>query len=212
MQGQANLAVQGNWIGQYGSEGHVLCAFDPGTPPTDRQSLPSYVSAINPGTAAFARLNANATVPLNLMDPRAPVVLQRSTLFSYGDSWGNPTSIQDAVAPTPGVTSFTYDANGNVLTVTNPNLHTWTHAYDQKDRLTTTTDPLGHETSIRYDVTGNIAEVTDANVSDIFECVPHEPRPCGRLVWPASPASWRVGETRSAPPGHGIERGNHQQR
>ena len=71
-QGQANLAVQGNWIGQYGSEGHVLCAFDPGTPPTDRQSLPSYVSAIHPGTAAFARLNANATVPLNLMDPRAP--------------------------------------------------------------------------------------------------------------------------------------------
>ena len=326
--GQANLAVQGNWPGQYGADGYLLCAFDPGTPPVDREESALVCLGISSGAASFQRVNANATVPLNLMDPRAPVAvdslqrslgfweqssgtsfcfeialtearsfnlsvyshsadmgiafttpmqyleqfgrdleitvadldgeqsfrvhnnapgawvtftvrgdasnpvvvtvaaagpyntdarisalafdspeshrtrmsynatndlvsvidplgnetrmtynsngtlasildaMNRTTRFSYGeggDDWGNLTSIQDAMTPTPGITSFTYDANGNVLSVTNPNLHTWSYAYDQKDRLTTTTDPLGHQTSISYDATGNIAEITDAN-------------------------------------------------
>ena len=87
---QANIAVQGNWVGQYGSEGYVLCAMDPGSPPTDRASLPSYVSGITAGTNPFTRLNVAGVRPQQGMDPRTPVSpdgLQRS-LGAWGESSG----------------------------------------------------------------------------------------------------------------------------
>ena len=101
-EGQANLAVQGNWPGQYGADGYLLCAFDPGTPPTDRESLPSYVSSISAGAASFERVNVNATVPLNLMDSRAPLAadsLQRSLGFweqSSGTSFAFEVALTEA--------------------------------------------------------------------------------------------------------------------
>ena len=93
---QANIAVQGNWVDQYGSDGHVLCGIDPGTPPTDRQSLPSYVSGITAGTNPFVRLNVTGTRPLQVMDPRAPVAadsLQRS-IGAWGEASGSGFDFQ----------------------------------------------------------------------------------------------------------------------
>ena len=93
---QANISVQGNWVGQYGSDGHVLCGIDPGTPPTDRENLPSYVSGLTPGTAPFVRLNVTGTRPLQVMDPRAPVAadsLQRS-IGAWGEASGSGFDFQ----------------------------------------------------------------------------------------------------------------------
>ena len=60
-------------------------------------------------------------------------------------------------------TEYTYDANGNRLTITNGNGHVTTFAYDALNRLTSETDPLGNAWSYTYDAFGNRVSMTDAN-------------------------------------------------
>jgi RHS repeat-associated protein len=66
------------------------------------------------------------------------------------------------------VTTNTYDANGNLLTVTSPAPATGVaasitqFAYDTKGQLTQITDPLSHSTTLAYYPTGLIHTITDA--------------------------------------------------
>jgi RHS repeat-associated protein len=56
---------------------------------------------------------------------------------------------------------FTYDANRNLLTLTDALNHTTTYTYDTMDRVDTRTDPLSRGESYIYDDNGNLLEVTD---------------------------------------------------
>jgi RHS repeat-associated protein len=58
-------------------------------------------------------------------------------------------------------TGFTYDANGNLLTVTDPLARRSTNAYDALNRLLQVTDAAGGVTRYAYDAGGNLAQVTD---------------------------------------------------
>lgn len=90
-------------------------------------------------------------------------------------SGGNPTAhttsyayypsglLQSVTAPDGGVTSYTYDANGNQLTRTDANNHTTTYTYDYADELTSITTPLGNKTTYSYDADGNKTSMVDAN-------------------------------------------------
>jgi YD repeat-containing protein len=60
-------------------------------------------------------------------------------------------------------TEYSYDANGNRLTITDGNGHVTDFAYDALNRLTSETDPLGHTTAYDYDAVGNRTELTDAS-------------------------------------------------
>lgn len=53
-------------------------------------------------------------------------------------------------------TGYTYDENGNVLTVTQPNEAVTTYTYDAQNRLTKITDALDHTINYLYDAAGNI--------------------------------------------------------
>lgn len=82
--------------------------------------------------------------------------------FTY-DSLGRRTSsaVTRTVAGSPVVetTSFSYDANGNVLTSTDPLGNVTSFAYDGNDRRTSRTDALGRVTTYQYDLRGNLFRV-----------------------------------------------------
>ncbi len=59
------------------------------------------------------------------------------------------------------ITYTTYDKNGNVLTVEDPNSHTVTNTYDLLNRLTKTVDGVGITVKYNYDQVGNRTLVVD---------------------------------------------------
>ena len=81
----------------------------------------------------------------------------RMTEYEY-DGFDRPTQIRD---PRGGVTSLSYDENGNLLTITDANNRTTTYAYDDMDRLEFRTDPLARSENYEYDENGNLTRFTD---------------------------------------------------
>ena len=72
------------------------------------------------------------------------------------------------------LTTFTYDANGNVLSMTDANANagaqpkisqgaTLYKQYDQLNRVTVETDALNYTTQYTYDLFGDITSITDGN-------------------------------------------------
>jgi RHS repeat-associated protein len=59
------------------------------------------------------------------------------------------------------ITSFSFDHNGNLLTVMDANQHTTTYTYHNMDRLSTRKDPLQNQESYQYDGNGNVTQFTD---------------------------------------------------
>ena len=73
-------------------------------------------------------------------------------------------SVTDALTRKTG---YTYDAKGNVFTVTRlattPNAVTTTMTYEPMfNQVATVTDPLNHTTTFGYDATGHLATITNA--------------------------------------------------
>jgi RHS repeat-associated protein len=96
------------------------------------------------------------------------------TLYEYNQA-GQLTAVVEnyEVATTPNEntnvrTEYTYDDNGNLLTVVDANGHTAsTYTYDALNRVTSETNALGIVTSYAYDAVGNRTTVIDGNGSTI---------------------------------------------
>ena len=62
--------------------------------------------------------------------------------------------------PLGRVTGYSYDARGNVLTITAPLSQTRTSTYDLVfNQVTSLTDPLGHVTTFAYAASGNLTTI-----------------------------------------------------
>ena len=87
--------------------------------------------------------------------------MERTITTTWLSNYHLPASITE-----PGrVTSFSYDAKGNLLnkTVTAGSLsRSWTYSYNSAGQVLTAKDTLGNVTTYTYDATGDVATITDA--------------------------------------------------
>ena len=83
------------------------------------------------------------------------VVLETRTY----DAAGNLKTVTDALNHT---TTYTYDALGNLTQIVNPDGSATQYAYDKLGRIVSTTDALRNTTSYTYDANGNQTSATDA--------------------------------------------------
>ncbi|MEW6248330.1 MAG: hypothetical protein AB1555_16700 [Nitrospirota bacterium] len=87
------------------------------------------------------------------------------TSFEY-DAFNRLKKVTD---PANGVTLYTYDGNGNLLTVKDAKNQVTTFAYDPVNRLASTTDPLGKTESYTYNGADNLlTRVTPKNETISF--------------------------------------------
>jgi RHS repeat-associated protein/uncharacterized repeat protein (TIGR01451 family) len=90
-------------------------------------------------------------------------------LASVTDAVGNTTGYEYALAenkttvtyPDGGVATLTYDANGLLMSKTDPLNHTTTYSYDANRNKLTETNALQQATTYTYDARGNMASTTD---------------------------------------------------
>jgi RHS repeat-associated protein len=93
-----------------------------------------------------------------------PTGLNYKQTFTY-DNQNELTNYKDAntnAANGSATYNYTYDANGNLTSVTNPLSQTTTNTFDANNNLTSTTDPNSNTTKHEYDKHDNKVSTTDA--------------------------------------------------
>ena len=86
--------------------------------------------------------------------------LLRDTIFAYDDLDRLIEVREDGVVP-PLVTTFAYDAAGNVTSITDPRNQESEYAYDTRSRLVSVEQPLGQTVQYRYDGRGRLARTVN---------------------------------------------------
>lgn len=75
------------------------------------------------------------------------------------------TDTADSIDSDDAVTRYTYDANGNRLSLTEPNGNATRYVYDGLNRVVKETNAAGDETLTGYDGVGNVVTVTAPNLN-----------------------------------------------
>ncbi|HXQ38087.1 MAG TPA: RHS repeat-associated core domain-containing protein, partial [Anaerolineales bacterium] len=83
--------------------------------------------------------------------------LGETTQYEY-DSLDLVTRVVDAAQQ---ATLFSYDGNGNILSITDARNSVTSYIYDEMDRVTTRRDPLLHDVVSQYNAIGNVSQLTD---------------------------------------------------
>ncbi len=65
------------------------------------------------------------------------------------------------IEPLNGTTGFTYDGNGNLLSVTDRRSTATAYTYDNMDGLATRVNPLTRSESYQYDLAGDMTQLMD---------------------------------------------------
>lgn len=88
-----------------------------------------------------------------------------NTLYAY-DPAGRLESVSQTLTAAPGgviATRYTYDTNGNLTAVTDPNGNVTSYVYDDFGQMISQQSPVTGVTSSGYDSAGNLTRTTDAN-------------------------------------------------
>jgi len=111
---------------------------------------PVVTGPISGSPAVEYSYNANGQVT-EVIDPNVNV-----TQFTYEPVTGYLSAIVQDPGGVNAVTQFTYDAFGNLDTVTDANNHATDYDYDALGRLNQVTDSLGYVTKHTFDANGNV--------------------------------------------------------
>jgi RHS repeat-associated protein len=142
--GGCGCAAQYTTTDTYDDTGELLSTTDP----LGNETTNTYDGNGNKLTTVDPRGNAQGASPAD-----------HTTSYSYYPSG----KVATVTAPDGGVTTYTYDADGNTLTRKDANNHTTTYTYNPADQLTSVTTPLGNKTTYSYDADGNKHGMVDAN-------------------------------------------------
>jgi RHS repeat-associated protein len=80
----------------------------------------------------------------------------------YDENGNRKEVIQDFGGPLQSSTKYTYDSNGNMISMIDPLGNTISLEYSSIGKVTRRTDALGNTTAYTYDVRGNLVSETDA--------------------------------------------------
>ncbi len=119
------------------------------------------------------------------------------TTYEY-DALDNLITVKDAAG---NVSKFTWDALGQQLSTSDPDMGTWTHVYDAVGNLVSQTDARGFTTVYTYDAL-NRPKTKESNAPDggkveWFYDEPGRPNGIGRLTSVADPSAAGCPERRS---------------
>lgn len=172
----------------YDDAGNLVSVTEPPNPATSATTTYSYDAAGNL-VAVTDPLGHRTTYTYDLAGRRTGVTDPRgnepgadpaefTTSYEY-DAAGNLVTIREPVPggtttleydeldrlvrqtePLGRITAWTYDPNGNVLSMTSPAGGTHTFGYDLLGRRTAETDPLGNVTRLGYDASGDLTSRT----------------------------------------------------
>ena len=93
-----------------------------------------------------------------ILDSSGTLVRASSTVYNeLGQLWQSLTSTKT----TDSATVYSYDSQGNEVSISEPLQHTIADTYDALNRLHTSTDPAGGLTSYAYDADDDVTSVTD---------------------------------------------------
>ncbi|MCU1349856.1 MAG: repeat protein [Acidobacteria bacterium] len=90
-----------------------------------------------------------------------------NTIYAY-DELERLTNVTQTLSGASGgsiATTYAYDLQDNLVSVTDPNGNATTYAYDDFNRLQTQTSPVTGTTSYTYDPAGNLTSTTDAHAA-----------------------------------------------
>ena len=100
--------------------------------------------------------------------------------------WDGANRLAYEMGASSQTTSYTYDGDKNLKTVTDPMGRVTTNTYDALNRLTQVNDAAGGNTNFTYDAKGRLASVQDPKLSSSFKTT-YTYDPIGNLTTQVSP-------------------------
>ncbi|HEX3584191.1 MAG TPA: DUF6531 domain-containing protein, partial [Thermoanaerobaculia bacterium] len=85
-----------------------------------------------------------------------------NTFYDYNEA-GRTRAVRQTLGTSQITTSYGYDAQGNLTSVTDPNGNVTTYAYDDFGRMMSQVSPVTGTTTYGYDPSGNLTTTADAN-------------------------------------------------
>ncbi len=82
------------------------------------------------------------------------------------DMFQRPIRVKDSQGDESRAVNYAYDANGNILSITDADGHQTTYAYDEHDRLASVTDASGNTARFFYDARNNLIGIMDPNENE----------------------------------------------
>ncbi len=186
------FSTKGEYLGQFGTPGSANGEFsNPARIAVDplngdlyvSDNLNSRVQVFNSAGAFLGKFGSLGKGAGQFESLKSVAISATGTVYT-ADA-GNER-VEQWVGVSGAMTSYTYDANGNLETQTDPNGHTTTYVYDHDNEPTEVKEPDGAITKTAYDGAGQVESQTDGNkhttkyVRDVLEQVTEVVDPLGR--------------------------------